>query len=147
MPASHPQILLLEQFLPYRLNRAAEVISQEFSASYRDQYGMTRPEWRCLATIGQFGRVTASAIGQHSAMHKTKVSRAVSALEARRWVKRLADETDRRLEHLELTPAGRKAYQDLAAVALRYHQQLLDALGGQGRPLLAALAAIERRAP
>ena len=65
--------LALEGFLPYRLARAAEQVSRQFAALYRERHGMTRPEWRTLATIGQFNRITATAIGQHSSMHKTKV--------------------------------------------------------------------------
>ena len=39
-------------------------------------------------------------------MHKTKVSRAVSSLNARRWLTRRRDTADRRLEKLNLTARG-----------------------------------------
>ena len=90
----------MENFLPYRLNRIAEAVSREFSKLYRDRHDLTRPEWRTLATLGQFGTMTATAIGEHSTMHKTKVSRAVSELEKRKWLTRAPDEADRRTEHL-----------------------------------------------
>ncbi|TIQ53863.1 MAG: winged helix-turn-helix transcriptional regulator, partial [Mesorhizobium sp.] len=61
-------VLCLEHFLPYRLNRLADAISREFSKIYKDRYGLSRPEWRTLATLGQFGTTTATAIGAHSAM-------------------------------------------------------------------------------
>ena len=101
-----PEILDLETFLPYRLNRLAEAVSREFSKIYRDRFGLTRPEWRTLATLGQFGTMTATAIGEHSSMHKTKVSRAVAELEKRKWLTRTPDAADRRVEHLALTKAG-----------------------------------------
>ncbi len=101
-----PEILDLESFLPYRLNRLADAVSREFSKIYRERYGLTRPEWRTLATLGQFGIMTATQIGAHSAMHKTKVSRAVAELEKRRWLTRTPAPTDRRIEHLTLTKAG-----------------------------------------
>ena len=47
------EILELEMFLPYRLNRLADAVSREFSKIYRDRYGLTRPEWRTLAGLGQ----------------------------------------------------------------------------------------------
>ena len=81
------QILELESFLPYRLNRLAESVSREFSKIYRDCFGLTRPEWRTLATLGEFGTITATAIGEHSSMHKTKVSRAVRP-RAPKWLTR-----------------------------------------------------------
>ena len=73
---------MLEDFLAYRIRRLADAFSLEFSRVYRDRYGLSRPEWRTLATLGEFGRTTATAIGAHSSMHKTKVSRAVAALVA-----------------------------------------------------------------
>ena len=49
----------LETFLPYRLNQAAEQVSQRFAAQYRARYRMTRPEWRALAALGAYGRLGA----------------------------------------------------------------------------------------
>ncbi|MDG2570854.1 MarR family winged helix-turn-helix transcriptional regulator, partial [Vibrio parahaemolyticus] len=69
--------LQLEQFLPYRLNRIASAVSQDFRSVYGPHLDLTIPEWRVLATLGQFEEMGAKAIGRHSAMHKTKVSRAV----------------------------------------------------------------------
>ncbi len=37
------QVLVLETFLPYRLNRLADAVSREFSKTYRDRHGLTRP--------------------------------------------------------------------------------------------------------
>ena len=122
----------LDGFLPYRLNRAAEAVSLSFSRIYKSRYDMTRPEWRTLAALGAVGRMTATAIGAHSSMHKTKVSRAISALEERRWIKRTEAENDRRVEHIELTPHGRKAYDDLAEHARAYQSQLAAILGRKG---------------
>jgi DNA-binding MarR family transcriptional regulator len=121
-------ILALEDFLPYRLNRLADAISRDFSATYREQLGITRPEWRLLATLGQYGTMTATEIGRHSAMHKTKVSRAVTALEQRRWVVRETDQRDRRAEHLKLTAAGEQTYRTMVPVAKAYQRRLEKAM-------------------
>lgn len=135
----------LEQFLPYRLNRAAEFVGLRFAAHYKAKYGMTRPEWRTLAALGSSGRMTSKAVGIHSSMHKTKVSRAVFALEQRRWLKRSQDETDRRLEHLELTATGQQAYRELIELARGYQAELEAEIGESGiRMLSTGLAAIEQ---
>lgn len=122
-------VLVLEKFLPYRLNRLADAVSRDFSRIYRDRYGLTRPEWRTLASLGQYGTMTATAVGAHSAMHKTKVSRAVAALEERKWLVRKADETDRRVEHLTLTMAGEKAYEDMVPLAREFANRLAGVMG------------------
>lgn len=138
------ETLALEAFLPYRLARAAEMVSKQFAAHYRRQYGLTRPEWRTLATIGQFDRITATDIGRHSSMHKTKVSRAVRALEQRNWIVRTDDPVDRRIEHIGLTREGKRHYRELVRVARDYETRLVQTLGAAGaRHLRSGLGAIE----
>ncbi|WP_163269982.1 MarR family winged helix-turn-helix transcriptional regulator [Chelativorans alearense] len=134
----------LGAFLPYRLNRAAELVSLRFAAQYRARYQMTRPEWRALAALGFHGRMTATEIGAHSTMHKTKVSRAVKALETRRWLRRIEDRNDRRTEHLELTALGLRSYRDLAKMAQDYEGELASLLGAGGlKQLERGLTALE----
>ncbi|MHA6732260.1 MarR family winged helix-turn-helix transcriptional regulator [Devosia sp. A369] len=135
-------VLELESFLPYQVNLASEIISQGFAKIYGGRYGLSRPEWRTLATLGQFGTLTATSIGAHSSMHKTKVSRAVAALENRRWLKRENDADDRRVEHLILTPAGLEAYADIVKFARSYEERMLLLLGPDTVMFKAMLARI-----
>jgi len=138
----------LETFLPYRLNQAAERVSQRFAAQYRARYRMTRPEWRTLAALGTYGRMTATEIGVNSSMHKTKVSRAVRALEEKRWLKRSENADDRRIEHLELTAGGRRIYDEMIELARAYEVELARLLGEDGLARLeAGLAAVESGLP
>jgi DNA-binding MarR family transcriptional regulator len=138
------EILALESFLPYRLNRLADAVSREFSRIYRDRYGLTRPEWRLLATLGQYGTMTATAVGAHSSMHKTKVSRAVAALEKRRWLTRAADAADRRVEHLTLTADGQRTYREMVPIAKAFERTLLQRLSEADQAAVAkGLAALE----
>ena len=119
----------LEGFIPFRLNQAAERVSLDFAKLYRKAYGMTRPQWRTLANLGQHGRLTARQICDLSMQHKTKVSRAVAALEKRGWLKRESDENDRRVEHLELTRAGRAIHAELAPFAREYENAVIAEMG------------------
>lgn len=135
--------LELEDFLPYQLNSAADIVSRNFARIYGERYGLTRPEWRCLATTGQLRRTTATQIGAHSAMHKTKVSRAIFALEQRKWLRRETDPADRRIEHISLTRAGIVVYEDLAATARAYEAELMQALGPAAQMLKKGLEAVE----
>jgi DNA-binding MarR family transcriptional regulator len=122
-------ILRLEAFLPYRLMVAAEKISLGFSKIYKEKYDLSRPEWRVLATLAQFKRATATEVGAHSSMHKTKVSRAVFVLEKRKWLVRKTDESDRRVEWLELTREGKAKFLVLAKLAREYESQVVALLG------------------
>jgi DNA-binding MarR family transcriptional regulator len=135
--------LVLDNFLPYRLNRVSSAVSRGFKAVYGRHYDLTVPEWRVLATLGEFEEMGATAIGAHSAMHKTMVSRAVRALEKRRWLKRREVPEDRREEILTLTPLGQDAYAEIIPRAIAFEQSLLAALGPQANALLAALDRLE----
>ena len=128
LPAHDGPTLKLEEFLPYRLNVVASLVSQALSRVYAQRYGIGVPEWRVLVTLGQYGVMTGKAIGAHSHMHKTKVSRAVAQLEKRKLVGRRANRADKRESILSLTPAGRAIYLDLAPSALAFAQALVDAV-------------------
>jgi len=118
--------LKLEDFLPYRLNVVSSLTSQALSSIYAERYRIGVPEWRVLVTLGQYGIMTGKAVGAHSHMHKTKVSRAVALLERRKLVARRANRADMREAFLSLTPAGRAIYQDLAPIAREFVARLAD---------------------
>jgi DNA-binding MarR family transcriptional regulator len=134
----------LDSFIPYRLMVAAEKVSLGFSVTYKQQFGMSRPEWRVLASLAQMRRATAKDIAAHSSMHKTKVSRAVFELEKRKWLVRQLDDTDRRMEHLSLTKAGIAVHAKLVVQATAYQAKLLALLGaGNSGQLLAMLNTLD----
>lgn len=118
----------LPEFLPYLLNQAAEAVSKDFQTYYRDRYGMLRTEWRVLFHLGCYGDMTAKRICELASIHKTKVSRAVRALETKRYIARETNESDRRIENLSLTALGKQIFSDLNADAERYENKIARAL-------------------
>lgn len=128
--------LKLEDFLPYRLNVCSNLVSTALSRIYAERYRIGVPEWRVLVTLGQFGMMTAKAIGAHSCMHKTKVSRAVAQLEKRKLIARKANRNDLREAFLSLTPPGREMYDELAPIAIRFADRLLESVDAADRAAL-----------
>lgn len=114
----------LSRFLPYALNQAAEATSIGFQSYYRQRYGMLRTEWRVLFHLGRYGAMTAKGICERASLHKTKVSRAVHALEQKRFLVRMIQEQDRRHETLSLTHQGEAVYSDLFEAAKAYDAKL-----------------------
>jgi DNA-binding MarR family transcriptional regulator len=129
----------LQLFLPYLLNQAAEASSLAFTQIYKDRYGMLRTEWRVLFHLGIYGTLTAKEIGERARSHKTKISRAVAALEGRRYLKRTRLERDRRVEALELTALGHTVYNELREEARRYDQAMSDQMTPEERDVLTKL--------
>lgn len=122
--ATESDVLELEGFLPYRLNVLATLVSQSLARVYGERFGISIPEWRILATLGQFTEMTAREIGQHSRMHKTTVSRAVSALEKRHLVARRPNRQDMREAFLAMTPRGQSIYAEIVPLARSFARDL-----------------------
>lgn len=99
----------LKEYLPYRLNLLAELTSDHTRPIYRRRHGLTRTEWRVLINLAEAGTLTATELCARVPAHKTKVSRALAALEGRGWLRRQTDAGDHRRAHAALTPAGRRA--------------------------------------
>jgi DNA-binding MarR family transcriptional regulator len=126
----------LGRFLPYALNQAAEASSVGFQKYYRQRYGMLRTEWRVLFHLGRYGGMTAKQICDRASLHKTKVSRAVHALEQKRFLLRSVQEADRRHETLSLTRQGLAVYADLYEAAKAYDAKLSAHFTPQERAIL-----------
>ena len=138
--------LKLEEFLPYRLNVVASLVSQALSRIYAERYGIGVPEWRVLVTLGQFGTMTAKAIGAHSHMHKTKVSRAVALLERRKLIT-AARQSRRLARSVSVADAGRPRHvRGSRAGRARIRRTVLEAIdaGRSRRPRARAQRLTER---
>ena len=157
MPSSSPErskdpvfgapVVVLERFLPYRLNVLASLTSQALAQIYEVRFGLTIPAWRVVATLGQYGFRTARDIAAHGVMHKSTVSRAVSQLEGRGLVRRKANRDDRREELLELTEAGRTVYEAVVPEALAFEERLLSVLtSAEHGALIGVLDKLDRHA-
>lgn len=128
--------LLLERFLPYRLNMLGTTVSQSFARLCARRFNIALPEWRVVALLGQRGRLTSKAIGTRCAMHKTMVSRAVGELERRRLVEREANPADKREVFVALSAAGEAIYAEIIPLASAYSERLTAGLSDEDRAVL-----------
>ena len=125
--------LKLSAFLPYRLSVMSAVVSEGLARSYSERFGISTPEWRVLATVGEFRSITAKALGHHAHMNKVKVSRAATSLERRGLIRRLPNPEDLREAFLVLTPEGDRVYGEVAPLALAYVETLTAGLSAPDR--------------
>ena len=122
----------LFRFVPFRLNRLAAEVSAALSGEYRDRYGLDIPEWRVLATLGLRAEAcSAQYISYCTRTHKSTISRAVTALTARRLVERIENEDDRREFVLRLTLKGRVLYENLIPRLRRKEREIMSCLSGR----------------
>ncbi|MGB2408833.1 MAG: MarR family winged helix-turn-helix transcriptional regulator [Paracoccaceae bacterium] len=119
----------LAGFSPYRLTVAAQRLSDAFARQYRDQFGISNPEWRVLVHLSQSDGTSVRDIEARVAMEKSKVSRAAKRLEQAGYISKKINETDRRLLHLHLTSKGQSLMTDLLPLADRFQQEIENHLG------------------
>jgi len=129
----------LDHFLPYRLSVLTNRVSSAIARHYADRFGMTIPEWRVMAVLGQGGELSAREVAQRTAMDKVQVSRAVASLVTAKRVQRQADGTDGRVSRLSLTRKGSAIYDEIVPLALHLEELLLAPLSSAERSALDAL--------
>ena len=129
----------LERFLPYRLSVLTNVVSGAIASVYQQRFGLTIPEWRVIAVLVRHPGLSAAEVATHTRMDAVAVSRAVSRLLRCGRIRRSMSASDRRRSVLQVSPDGETMYREIAPLALRYEQDLLDGLRG---PELAVLDSV-----
>jgi DNA-binding MarR family transcriptional regulator len=126
----------LDHFLPYRLSILSNRASDAIARHYSDRFGLSVPEWRVMAVLGQMPGLSARDVAQRTAMDKVQVSRAASSLVEARRVKRDGDEADGRITRLSLTTKGQAIYDEVVPLALHLEEVFLAALTPDERKTL-----------
>jgi DNA-binding MarR family transcriptional regulator len=131
----------LEAFLPYRLSVLSNTVSDAIARLYRDRFGLSIAEWRCMAVLGRFAPCPARDVAARTAMDKVQVSRAVASLRARGLALQATDTRDRRRSKLALSAAGRRMHDEIVPLARAAEARLLLDLAPEDRAHLGALLA------
>ncbi|MCV6615481.1 MAG: MarR family transcriptional regulator [Cellvibrionaceae bacterium] len=138
--------LILNQFLPFRLVNLAKRVSDAYSWVYSREFGLTIPEWRILARLGEQPGLSSKVIGEITLMDKSKVSRGVKQLEAKGLLAKNKDSQDNRVYYLALTDAGMALYRQIVPTALEWEAQLLHSLDvPEYRDLFRVMEKLEQR--
>ncbi|MFD2175946.1 MarR family winged helix-turn-helix transcriptional regulator [Veronia pacifica] len=144
---SVPVDFSLDDFLPYKLVRTAEHVSDGLARLYQEEFGITRPEWRVLATLGNRDGVKAKELSAETSLDKVRVSRTLTSLESKGYVCRVKDQNDHRAAYLHLTTKGRELYQRIVPRALEWENDILAGMSAsQYRDLFKALDLLLARA-
>jgi len=129
----------LDRFIPFRMAVIAARLSTDLAAHYKAAYGISIAEWRVLLNVGYSGDNSVRDIEKRVSLDKAKVSRAASKLEAKGYISKTVDATDRRLLKMTLTEDGRALLARLIPIATAFQQELEAALGAQTVALHSAL--------
>lgn len=126
----------LEAFLPYRLSVLSNTVSDAIARLYRDRFGLSIAEWRCMAVLGRFAPLAARDVARATAMDKVQVSRAISRMLDSALILRESGDTDRRKALLTLTPKAHRIYREIVPMALAYEAKLTGTLSDEEATML-----------
>lgn len=120
--------LKLDDFLPYRLSVASNMVSEAVATAYRTLFGLRIPEWRLVAVLAEDGTMSQQALCGRTRMDKVTVSRAAIGLVDRGLVAREPNPDDQRSHLLKLTEQGWALYEQVAPKALELERRIFDGI-------------------
>ncbi|QRF55986.1 MarR family transcriptional regulator [Variovorax paradoxus] len=140
----------LDDLLLYRLSRLLAVAGSMVIRLCEGRFGITRREWRLIATLASRGELGSSQLAEHAQLDRARTSKAVGSLVEKKLVSRVsrvARAGDRRQVRLRLTDSGQALYDALFPLVTAINGELMGALdAGEAERFDAALHRLQERA-
>ena len=122
--------LVLQNFLPYLLNRAGMRIGTLFSRDIKP-YGVTLPMWRVMTELWHNGDHRLGELAERTSIDLSTLSRLVVSMQRKRLVVRRRSGFDRRALSLTLTAKGLALAEKIAPHALYYETLAMEGLSAK----------------
>lgn len=119
--------LILQDFLPYLLNRAGMKIGLMFSRDV-EPYGVTLPMWRVLIELWHKGDHRLGELADRTSIDLSTLSRLLVTMQRNKLVVRRRSGLDRRALSLTLTEKGLELVEEVAPFALYYERLAMEGL-------------------
>lgn len=119
-----PRRLRTERGLLHLLRRAQLAVAQLVNEE-TDSTGSTFPQWLPLHKIHQGAASTVAELARVCTVDTGAMTRMLDRLEAKGLCRRVRSQSDRRVVHIELTPAGVVAAEHLPEVVSRVYNRVL----------------------
>ena len=138
----------VDDLLLYRLGQFSAVAGAMVVRLCEGGHGITRREWGVLAQLhGHPAGVLPSALAERMQRDRARTSRALSSLQAKGLVQRVALPSDRRSARVSLTPAGQALYAVLMPQVQAINARILSVLApAQKQAFDEALASLRAQA-
>jgi DNA-binding MarR family transcriptional regulator len=120
-----------EELLTYQAQRLQDLITEMLKCCEdrkffeSNKFGLPYAELRCLLLFGGERYLTVKGIAQKLEVAKSRVTKIVNGLVAKRLVKQIDDPHDTRVRLISLTPAGQEKAREIAAFQRELHRQIL----------------------
>ena len=111
--------LVLQEFLPYLLNRAGVRMGHMFSKDI-EPYGITLPMWRVMIELWHRGDFRLGELAERTDIDISTLSRLLVTMQRKGLITRRRSGLDGRALSLTLTPEGLDMSEKISPLALKY---------------------------
>lgn len=118
----------LNYFVPYLLNRISATWNVDLAGELR-AFDLTTPQMRALAVLGINSGLTINELSALTVTEQSTMSRTLDTLEARGFVGRRPRASDLRVREVEITAAGRAAFDHFWPVMFRHYKEMFRGIG------------------
>nr|WP_174505933.1 MarR family transcriptional regulator [Acinetobacter sp. Marseille-Q1620] len=125
--------LELDRYLPALITFFSNKMSAGASQIYAHLFDMHVIDWRIISMLAVEPNISASRICQVIGLDKGAVSRALSNLKNKGFVKISADKKDSRATKITLTLAGTQLHDDMFKVAMEREQYIFASLAKEDK--------------
>jgi len=134
-----------DDFVGYAMSDAARLMRTVFERRVRE-LGLTRSQWVVLTRIQSRPGLSQSEVADILEIEKASAGRLIDRMEAKGWLERRADPSDRRINRLHLTATAVRLHEAIWPVAEATVEDALGELSGQEREQFASMMVrIKRR--
>ena len=114
-----------EHYIGYTITDVARLMRTVFERRVRS-VGLTRSQWLVIARVHRHPGLSQSEIADLLEIEKASAGRLVDRMQAKGWLERRDDSTDRRIYRLHLSPEGERIHAAIWPIA---EASVDDALG------------------
>src|SRR6476620_8625179 len=98
-----------EHYIGYTITDVARLMRTVFERRVRS-VGLTRSQWLVIARVHRRPGLSQSEVADLLEIEKASAGRLIDRMEAKGWLKRVADGSDRRINRLHLTPTAERLH-------------------------------------
>jgi len=129
-----------EHYIGYSISDVGRLMRTVFERRVR-AFGLTRSQWMVIARVYQRPDLSQSAIADILEIEKAPAGRLIERMEAKGWLERRGDASDRRINRLRLTPEGERLHAAIWPIAEATVDEALGELSVDERRRLTRLMA------
>ena len=118
----------VDDYLAALLAQASQLISAEFHEVVR-AHGISVPEWRVLASLAGGEAISIGQLAEVAVTKQPTLTRQLDRMAAKGQVERLANDGDRRVTLVRITPAGARMVAKLIDLAREHERRVLEPFG------------------